>query len=79
MIEKPGKWGLHEVESLPTYVDDNVCLMGDAAHGMLSHQGAGAGQAVEDAYVLANLLGHPQTSRGNLSVRIICVSSWKAR
>lgn len=31
--------------------------MGDAAHAMTPHQGAGAGQAIEDAYVLAELLG----------------------
>ena len=30
--------------------------MGDAAHASTPHQGAGAGQAIEDAYVLAELL-----------------------
>ncbi|KAH8916857.1 FAD/NAD(P)-binding domain-containing protein [Atractiella rhizophila] len=55
-IEQPSKWGLHELESLPSYVKDNVVLMGDAAHGMLPHQGAGAGQALEDGYILSVLL-----------------------
>jgi len=31
-------------------------LAGDAAHGMTPHQGAGAGQAIEDAYILASLI-----------------------
>lgn len=30
--------------------------MGDAAHASTPHQGAGAGQAIEDAHVLAELL-----------------------
>lgn len=34
-----------------------VCLIGDAAHAMQPHQGAGAGQAIEDAYILAEVLG----------------------
>ncbi|KAJ5428465.1 Monooxygenase FAD-binding [Penicillium cf. griseofulvum] len=31
--------------------------MGDVAHALTPHQGAGAGQAIEDAHVLAELLG----------------------
>jgi len=31
--------------------------MGDAAHASTPHQGAGAGMAFEDAYVLSSLLG----------------------
>jgi salicylate hydroxylase len=33
-----------------------TCLIGDAAHSMPPHQGAGSGQAMEDAYVIAELL-----------------------
>jgi salicylate hydroxylase len=33
-----------------------VVLLGDAAHGMLPHQGQGANQTIEDAVVLARLL-----------------------
>ena len=32
----------------------------DAAHAMLPHQGAGAGQGLEDAWLLARLLSDPQ-------------------
>ncbi|KAK1808615.1 hypothetical protein LTR12_017024 [Friedmanniomyces endolithicus] len=39
-----------------------VLLIGDAAHSMPPHQGAGAGQALEDAYVLAEVLGHKTSS-----------------
>nr|POE62929.1 6-methylsalicylic acid decarboxylase ata [Quercus suber] len=33
-----------------------ICLIGDAAHAMPPHQGAGSGQAMEDAYVLAEVI-----------------------
>lgn len=38
------------------------------AHAMVPHLGAGAGQALEDAYLLAKLLGHPQTNAKNVPV-----------
>ncbi|PWY88105.1 FAD/NAD(P)-binding domain-containing protein [Aspergillus sclerotioniger CBS 115572] len=34
-----------------------ICIMGDAAHASTPHQGAGAGMAVEDVYILSRLLG----------------------
>jgi salicylate hydroxylase len=34
---------------------------------MAPHQGAGAGQSIEDAYVLAALLGHPRTTLNTIS------------
>ncbi|RAL66883.1 hypothetical protein DID88_007665 [Monilinia fructigena] len=34
-----------------------IVLLGDAAHASTPHQGAGAGQAIEDAFILSNLLG----------------------
>lgn len=36
--------------------DGRILLIGDAAHAMPPHQGAGAAQGVEDAYVLAEVL-----------------------
>lgn len=36
--------------------------MGDAAHASTPHQGAGAGQAIEDAHVLAELLSDPSVT-----------------
>ncbi|KAF8632801.1 hypothetical protein AX17_004756 [Amanita inopinata Kibby_2008] len=55
-IPKPSRWAIHCLKPLETYARGRVLLLGDAAHAMTPHQGAGAGQAMEDAYVLAHLL-----------------------
>ncbi|MDW7745550.1 salicylate 1-monooxygenase [Halomonas sp.] len=55
-IPEPTRWALHELPELPRYRRGRVLVVGDAAHAMVPHQGAGAGQALEDAYVLASLL-----------------------
>lgn len=65
-IPAPTHWALHDLAELPGYVHGRVALIGDAAHAMLPHQGAGAGQGLEDAWFLARLLGDPQVSQGNL-------------
>ena len=39
---------------------------------MCPHMGAGAGQGIEDAYLLAQLLSDPQTTVANVEV---CASS----
>ncbi|KAG2157162.1 hypothetical protein DEU56DRAFT_6870 [Suillus clintonianus] len=36
--------------------------MGDAAHAMAPFQGSGAVQSIEDAYILATVLGHKPTT-----------------
>ena len=59
-IPAPTLWALHELDELPGYVHGRVGLIGDAAHAMLPHQGAGAGQGLEDAWLLARLLADPQ-------------------
>lgn len=41
------------------------------AHAMRTHLGAGAGQGLEDCYVLAKLLGHPSADVNNLEVASI--------
>lgn len=58
LIDSPTIWALHETQPLKTYKNktNNVILIGDAAHAMLPHQGAGAGQGLEDALILAKLL-----------------------
>ncbi|RPD59761.1 FAD/NAD(P)-binding domain-containing protein [Lentinus tigrinus ALCF2SS1-6] len=66
-IEKPTKWAIHELKPLPFYFTGRVVLLGDAAHAMTPHQGAGAGQAIEDAFILAEVLGHRQTTLSTLS------------
>ncbi|KAL5485616.1 hypothetical protein ACEPAI_6657 [Sanghuangporus weigelae] len=69
LAEKPLAWAIHTVKALPRYsdADGRVVLLGDAAHAMTPHQGAGGGQAIEDAYVLASLLTHPRLTRHNLA------------
>ncbi|KTB95230.1 salicylate hydroxylase [Pseudomonas syringae ICMP 11293] len=61
-IAAPTLWALHELDELPCYVHGRVGLIGDAAHAMLPHQGAGAGQGLEDAWLLAQLLADPRVS-----------------
>ncbi|TCD68035.1 hypothetical protein EIP91_011646 [Steccherinum ochraceum] len=61
-IETVGRWSMHTVVPLKTFVSGRVALLGDAAHAMLPYQGAGACQAIEDALLLSELLGHPLTT-----------------
>ncbi|UKZ50465.1 hypothetical protein TrVGV298_004728 [Trichoderma virens] len=58
MNENPSKWILNDRELLDQWVygDGKIVLMGDAAHAMLPHQGAGAGQAIEDGYILGRAI-----------------------
>ncbi|KDR80370.1 hypothetical protein GALMADRAFT_136860 [Galerina marginata CBS 339.88] len=55
-MSKPSRWAIQTVKPLDSYVSGRVILMGDAAHAMAPHLGNGAGQAMEDAYILANIL-----------------------
>lgn len=59
-IPLPTLWALHELDELPGYTHGHVALVGDAAHAMLPHQGAGAGQGLEDAWLLARLFADPR-------------------
>lgn len=47
---------LYELPPLRTYTTGKVVLVGDAAHAMTPNLGQGAGQALEDAVVLAKTL-----------------------
>lgn len=64
-IPAPTLWALHDLAELPGYVHGRVALIGDAAHAMLPHQGAGAGQGLEDAWLLARLLGDPRACQSD--------------
>ncbi|KAF9228173.1 FAD/NAD(P)-binding domain-containing protein [Gyrodon lividus] len=66
-VERPSRWALHTLRPLPHYVHGRVALLGDAAHAMEPHFGAGAGQAIEDAFILGRLLTHELTHRGNVA------------
>lgn len=60
-ISGPGgsgfQWGMYDRASLPRWSIGRLTLLGDAAHPMLPHLGQGVNQALEDAVVLATLLG----------------------
>ncbi|KAI0637653.1 FAD/NAD-P-binding domain-containing protein [Trametes polyzona] len=60
------KWAINMVKELPTFVGGRVALLGDAAHAMTPHQGAGAGQGFEDVVMLARLLGQPALTRATI-------------
>ncbi|KIW99960.1 uncharacterized protein Z518_10888 [Rhinocladiella mackenziei CBS 650.93] len=49
-------WKLLDMSTLPTWVNDRLVLIGDAAHPFLPHQGQGAGCAIEDAAALTVVL-----------------------
>lgn len=61
MIAKTDKSNLHigemtDLKLLKYWYKDRICLIGDAAHAMTPNMGQGAGQAIEDAFALANQL-----------------------
>ncbi|KAI0784965.1 FAD/NAD(P)-binding domain-containing protein [Abortiporus biennis] len=62
------KWSIHVIHPpMKSYVHGRIALIGDAAHAMFTHLGAGAGQGLEDGYLLARLLSHPATNASNLT------------
>lgn len=56
MMQKPDVWALFDHPPSHTFFKGRVCLLGDAAHASTPHKGSGAGMAIEDAYVMGNLL-----------------------
>lgn len=47
---------LEDIKPMNEWVQNKVCLIGDAAHATTPNLGQGAGQAIEDAYCLAECL-----------------------
>ena len=56
MMDKPSIWALFDHPECSTFYKGNFALIGDAAHASTPHQGAGCGQAFEDALVMCSLL-----------------------
>jgi salicylate hydroxylase len=52
----PGKWALFTLQHDASYFKGRICLLGDSAHATTPHMGAGAGMAMEDAYILSHLI-----------------------
>lgn len=66
-IPSPSKWSIHAIDlPLSSFVKGHIALVGDAAHAMCPHLGAGVGQGFEDALVLCKLLTRPETALANL-------------
>ncbi|VDB84473.1 unnamed protein product [Peniophora sp. CBMAI 1063] len=60
---KMRKWVINVVPPLDDWTAGRAVLFGDAAHAMTPDQGAGAGQAIEDAQVLSTLIAHHRATR----------------
>ncbi|TKA27976.1 hypothetical protein B0A50_04042 [Salinomyces thailandicus] len=56
LMQKPDIWALFNHLPAPTYFRNRICILGDAAHASTPHNGAGAGQAIEDALVMSRVL-----------------------
>ncbi|CAA7268028.1 unnamed protein product [Cyclocybe aegerita] len=66
-IQAPSVWSIYTLHPpLKSFVAGKVVLVGDAAHAMTPHLGAGAGQGFEDIYTLYRLLTHPSTAKFNV-------------
>lgn len=65
---KPTRWGIFHHLNTPTYYNSLICMLGDVAHAGGPHQGGGAGQCLEDALILARVLGklHKSTPSSTL-------------
>jgi len=50
------KSSISDLQHLPVWHQDRVCLIGDAAHATTPNLGQGACQAIEDAYILSGYL-----------------------
>lgn len=55
-------WATFHYQQDKPYSHGRMCIMGDAAHATTPHMGAGAGMAIEDAFMLSGLLGSIDTS-----------------
>ncbi|VDC07527.1 unnamed protein product [Peniophora sp. CBMAI 1063] len=69
-IETASAWAIHIVRDIPRASRGRIAVLGDAMHAFEPHFGAGAGQAMEDAYILARLLTHRLTTRASLPLAL---------
>jgi len=56
-VERINKIFVHDHEPMPVWHRNNLIVIGDAAHAPLPTSGQGACQALEDAWMLAGLMG----------------------
>jgi 2-polyprenyl-6-methoxyphenol hydroxylase-like FAD-dependent oxidoreductase len=60
-------WRTADLDPLPTLVLDNLALLGDAAHPMLTFTSQGVASALKDALVLGELLDSPTDSSSKVA------------
>ncbi|PBL04279.1 salicylate hydroxylase [Armillaria gallica] len=61
------KWFIHALNPpLGSYSRGRVVLVGDAAHAMGPHLGAGVGQGFEDVFLLCELLKNDKVTKSNI-------------
>ncbi|MEO0607982.1 MAG: FAD-dependent monooxygenase [Pseudomonadota bacterium] len=65
---KMNRWGLFARTPLDCLTDDNVALLGDAAHPMLPWFGQGASSSIEDGVVLARCFEEAGDARAALAL-----------
>lgn len=66
MPEELNRWAMFDTfdHPLSTFAYGRIVLAGDAAHASTPHHGAGAGMGIEDALVMATLLGKVAETQG---------------
>lgn len=57
------KWSIWRIPDIPQSHRGKICIIGDAAHAALPTHAAGAGQAIEDAWVMSAVLGNVKDVR----------------
>ena len=72
------RWALFDRTPLEKWVDGRVALMGDAAHPMLPFLAQGAAMAVEDAWVLAEVIASGQDLSAYQKLRLLRTSKVQA-
>ncbi len=55
-FDKAFLWRMYDVDILPSFHKNGIVLIGDSAHPLLSFTSQGVNSALEDAYILANIL-----------------------
>ncbi|KAI1348436.1 FAD/NAD(P)-binding domain-containing protein [Xylaria sp. FL0043] len=58
----PKGYAQWEHKFTPTYANNRVCIVGDAAHATSPWQGAGAGISIEDAFIIGHLFSNITTA-----------------
>ncbi|KAM3438901.1 hypothetical protein MY4824_002971 [Beauveria thailandica] len=65
LMENTDQRGIFDLsQDIPTFTSEplRLLLLGDSAHACAPHQGADAGQALEDAHILSHMLGACRSS-----------------